>query len=184
MSIQAQPSNCLIVSARDHLEAPTVAIEARRPEVLDALSLLDHRTRNRTVSQAVAPPGRYVAVEHGGTGHLIPLSRPITHIGRGLAADIRIADLRVSRRHAILAQRGDGIRVLDDRSSNGTFLNGRDVQGATLHDGDLIGVGPVVLRYVEIRPAFRAAPLRRIPVGLLARRRSQPPKGEPQHIRV
>jgi hypothetical protein len=158
------------VSARDHLESPTVAIEAHRPEVLDALSLLDHRTRNRIVSQLAAPPGRYLAVEHGATEQLIPLSSAITHIGRGLAADIRIEDQRVSRRHAILAQRGDGICVLDDRSSNGTFLNGGEVQAASVHDGDLIGVGPLVLRYVEIRSAFRARPLRRIPVGMLARR--------------
>jgi pSer/pThr/pTyr-binding forkhead associated (FHA) protein len=125
-----------------------------------------------------------VAVESGGTQRLIPLSRPITHIGRGLAADIRIADLRVSRRHTILAQQADGLRVLDDRSSNGTFLNGREVQGATLHDRDVIGIGPVVLRYVEIRPAFRAPPLRRIPVGRLARRRLQPSSRKPQHIHI
>jgi hypothetical protein len=173
MTIQAQPPDCLIVPARDHLEPSTVVIEAHRPEVLDALSLLDHRTRKRTVSHAVAPAGRYVAVEQNGTEHLIPLSRPITHIGRGLAADIRIADLRVSRRHAILAQRADCARVLDDRSSNGTFVNGRSVQGASLHDGDVIRVGPLVLRYVEIRPAFRAPPLRRIPVGMLGRRRQR-----------
>jgi hypothetical protein len=171
MTIQAQPSDSPVVSAPDHFERPTVAIEAHQPDVADVLGLLDHRTRSRTVLQAVAPTGRYLAAEQGGTEHLIPLSRPITHIGRELAADIRIGDPRVSRRHAILAYRGDGIRVLDDRSSNGTFVNGREVEIATLHDGDVLRVGPVVLRYIEIRPAFRASPLRRIPVGLLAARR-------------
>jgi hypothetical protein len=170
MTLQAQPPNSLILPPRGHVEPPTVAIGVLRPDVPDALNLLDHRTRNRMVAQAVAPSGRYLAVEQGGTEHLIPLSCPITHVGRGLAADIRIADPRVSRRHAILAQRDDGIRVLDDRSSNGTFVNGSEVQVASLHDGDVIRIGPVVLRYVEIRPAFRAPLLRRIPVGMLARR--------------
>jgi hypothetical protein len=171
MTIQAQPPDFPLAPAWDHVEPPTLAIELHGPEVLDVLGLLDHRTRNRTVPQALAPPGRYVAVEQAGTEHLIPLSRPITHIGRGLAADIRIADPRISRRHAILAQRSDGIRVLDDRSSNGTFVNGREVEIASLHDGDVLRVGPVVLRYVEIRPAFRTPPLRRIPIGRLAARR-------------
>jgi hypothetical protein len=45
------------------------------------------------------------------------------------------------------------------------------VEVAGLHDGDVIRLGPVVLRYVEIRPAFRARPLRLIPVGMLAARR-------------
>jgi pSer/pThr/pTyr-binding forkhead associated (FHA) protein len=40
--------------------------------------------------------------------------------------------------------------VLDDRSSNGTFVNGRRVQQADLSDGDVIVVGRVVLRYLEI----------------------------------
>jgi FHA domain len=171
MTIQAQLSESPTTPARDRAERPTLALKAHRPEVLDALSRLDHRTRNRTVSQSVAPPGRYLAVEHGGSEHLIPLSRPITHIGRGLAADIRIEDPRISRRHAILAQRGDGVRVLDDRSSHGTFVNGREVEVASLYDGDVLRVGPAVLRYIEIRPAVKSPPLRRIPVGLLVRRR-------------
>ena len=55
---------------------------------------------------------------------LLPLNRPITHIGRGLIADVRLEDPHVSRRHAIVALRGEGVRVLDDRSTTGTFVNG------------------------------------------------------------
>jgi hypothetical protein len=172
MTIQAQLPDFSIAPARDHAERPTVGIKAHGPEVLDVLGRLDHRTRNRTVLQAVAPPGRYLAVRSGDTEHLILLSRPITHIGRGLAADIRIADPRISRRHAIFVQRGEGIRVLDDRSSTGIFVNGREVEVAGLHDGDVLRLGPVVMRYVEIRPAFRSPALRRIPIGLIAARRA------------
>ncbi len=72
------------------------------------------------------------------------------HIGRGLSADLRLDESSVSRRHAILVPRVSGARVLDDRSSNGTFVNGRRVQQADLSDGDVIVVGRVVLRYLEI----------------------------------
>ncbi len=56
----------------------------------------------------------------------------------------------VSRRHAILVPEGDGTRILDDRSSNGTFVNGRRIQQADLSNGDVIVVGRVVLRYLEL----------------------------------
>ena len=72
------------------------------------------------------------------------------HIGRGLSANLRLDESSVSRRHAILVPRVAGARVLDDRSSNGTFVNGRRVQQADLSDGDVIVVGRVVLRYLEI----------------------------------
>ena len=42
------------------------------------------------------------------------------------------------------------MRVLDDRSSNGTFVNGRAVTVAYLTDGDVLRFGRVVFRYVEI----------------------------------
>jgi len=56
----------------------------------------------------------------------------------------------VSRRHAILVPRPGGARILDDRSANGTFVNGRRIQQADLCDGDVIVVGRVVLRYLDL----------------------------------
>jgi pSer/pThr/pTyr-binding forkhead associated (FHA) protein len=124
--------------------------------------MLDHRTRDRAVPAAIAPPGRYLSVERGEEVVLIALERPITHIGRGLVADVRLEDPQVSRRHAIVAVRGNGARVLDDRSSNGTFVNGRPVDSAPLADGDVLRFGRVALRYVEIAPQRRPEPARRI----------------------
>jgi hypothetical protein len=145
----------------------TLGIEAHHPFVVDSFALLDHRTRARSIPEQAAPPGRYLSVEHDEQTRLIPLDRPITHIGRGLAADVRLEDAHVSRRHAIVALRAEGIRVLDDRSSNGTFVNGRPVTVAALSDGDVMRFGRVVLRYVEVAPRRKPQPLRRIP---LARR--------------
>jgi pSer/pThr/pTyr-binding forkhead associated (FHA) protein len=137
-------------------------LEPRHRFVVDSFSLLDHRTRARAVPQQLAPPGRYLAVEDGDDTQLIPLDRPITHMGRGLAADVRIEDSHVSRRHAIVAHRGDGVRVLDDRSSNGTFVNGRTITVSSLADGDVLRLGRVVFRYVEVRSRAGKQPLRRV----------------------
>jgi hypothetical protein len=135
----------------------------------DCYALLDHRTRGRTVALGDAPPGRYLAVQDGEDVRLIPLERPITHIGRGLTADIRFEDPKVSRSHAIIAQRGDRTRVLDDNSHNGTFVNGRAVTVSYLADGDVLRFGGAVLRFVEVAPQVQPAPVRRrIPVPVRA----------------
>jgi hypothetical protein len=154
----------------------TRQLSSSHPAPVDAYGLLDHRTRESTMPQEVAPPGRYLAIEDDERRRLISLIRPITHIGRGLIADVRLEDPHVSRRHAIIAIRGDGpdsVRVLDDRSSGGTYVNGRAVTVANLHDGDIVRVGRIAFRYTEIAPApKRNRALRRIPLGVRRSRRA------------
>jgi FHA domain-containing protein len=116
----------------------------------DALPLIDHRARRRAVPVEQAAPGRYLALTEGPETMLVSLEREVTHIGRGFTADVRLEEHRVSRRHAILVQRGAQVRLLDDRSSNGTFVNGRRIIESELRDGDVVLIGPVALRYVEV----------------------------------
>jgi pSer/pThr/pTyr-binding forkhead associated (FHA) protein len=155
-------------------ERPTLGLDARNPSYADAFAMLDHRTRVRCIPRELAPPGRYLEVEHGDSVRLIPLDRPLTHIGRGLISDLRLEDPHVSRRHAIVAQRGDGVRVLDDRSSTGTFLNGRQVTISYLNDGDVLRLGRVVFRFVEIAADRQTAPRRRISLPVRVRRTALP----------
>jgi FHA domain len=118
-------------------------------EPLDALACLDARVLRAALSSRPPAPGRYLEVQGAGQALLLPL-RPVgvTHIGRGLLADLRLDDASVSRRHAILVHRHAGVRVLDDRSSNGTFVNGRRVEQAELNDGDVLVLGRIALRYL------------------------------------
>ena len=78
-------------------------------------------------------------------------TQDILHIGRGTDAQIRIEHHLVSRDHAILVHHGRYWRLLDNRSSNGTFVNGRRIAAMTLSDGDLIDLGPVRIQLVEVR---------------------------------
>jgi hypothetical protein len=116
----------------------------------DSFLLLDHRGRARAIPPRLARRGPYLAFTHGDELRLVPLAPTITHIGRGLNADLRFEDHRVSRSHAIIVRHGRFARLLDDRSSNGTFLNGRRVLATNLHDGDVIQIGPATTRYIEI----------------------------------
>jgi pSer/pThr/pTyr-binding forkhead associated (FHA) protein len=78
------------------------------------------------------------------------LTREWTRIGRSLAADVRFDDPTVSRRHALVVRQPDGVRVLDDRSLNGVFVNGERIEGRLLRDGDEIIVGRYRLSYLAI----------------------------------
>ncbi|HEX9480681.1 MAG TPA: FHA domain-containing protein [Solirubrobacteraceae bacterium] len=119
-------------------------------ERVDPISYLGERTLSQASAAGPAAPGRYIEVQGSDRTVLIPVKDEVIHIGRGLSADLHLDESSVSRRHAILVPRASGARVLDDRSSNGTFVNGRRVQQADLSSGDVIVVGRVVLRYLEL----------------------------------
>ena len=88
-------------------------------------------------------PGHYLAWldDEEEVSHF-EIDRGWTRIGRSAAADLRLDDPSVSRRHAlIVAEPGRGLRVLDDRSLNGVLLNGEPVEWARLKDGDELAIG-------------------------------------------
>jgi FHA domain-containing protein len=118
--------------------------------ILDSLPLLDHRTRSRAVPRRLAPFGHYLAFGQDGTDWLVPIDVRVTHIGRGLTADVRVEEQRVSRTHAILVRHGHHTRLLDNRSANGTFVNGRRVVATNITDGDVIRIGAVVMTYLQV----------------------------------
>ena len=96
-----------------------------------------------TARAMLAEPGRYLAWrEDGGTIRMAPIGLGWTRIGRSAAADIRLDDPSVSRRHAlIVSELPDSLRVLDDRSLNGVFLNSKIVEWARVEDGDELAIG-------------------------------------------
>ncbi len=96
-------------------------------------------------ARAMLPgPGSYLALleEADDEIQIFPIAEGWTRIGRSVTADIRLDDPSVSRRHAlIVSERPDALRVLDDRSLNGVFLNGEVVEWARLADGDELTIG-------------------------------------------
>ena len=111
---------------------------------------------------ALERDGDYLAFDQDDSLRVIALADGWTRIGRSLSADIRFDDPTVSRRHALIVRQADGVRVLDDRSLNGVFVNGERVEWRVLNDGDEIVVGRYRLHFVEAAPeiaATDAAPL-------------------------
>ncbi|HYM45396.1 MAG TPA: FHA domain-containing protein [Solirubrobacteraceae bacterium] len=128
----------------------TSAADAGVTERIDVIACLDERNRRRATEPKAAEPGRYLEVQGAGETLLVPLRQGVIHVGRGLSADLHLDEGSVSRRHAILVHRSMGARILDDRSANGTLVNGRRVSQADLRSGDMIVLGRVVLRYLEV----------------------------------
>jgi predicted RNA-binding Zn-ribbon protein involved in translation (DUF1610 family) len=101
--------------------------------------------------EGLAEPGQYLAYRTDGDElTAFALQREWTRIGRSLAADIRFDDPTVSRRHALIVRQPDGLRVLDDRSLNGVFVNGERVEWSTLADGDEIVIGRHHLHFLDV----------------------------------
>jgi ABC transport system ATP-binding/permease protein len=81
-------------------------------------------------------PGRATEVPAGGI-----------KIGRATDNDIVIPDVLASRHHATLVPKPGGAEIIDNRSINGTFVNGARVESAVLHDGDTVTIGNVDLLF-------------------------------------
>ena len=119
-------------------------------EPFDALARLDHQTRGQAIPPDGAPPGRYLELEGAHGSRLLALADSMIYVGRSFTAGLRFDDHSVSRRHAIFVRRAGRTRILDDRSLNGTLVNGRRVEEADLYDGDIVVLGNVVLVYREL----------------------------------
>jgi hypothetical protein len=83
-------------------------------------------------------PGTSFDVGHGAT------------LGRSDGADINVDDPFASSAHARIFQRGDFMYLEDMGSTNGTYLNGRQVRTAErLKVADTIRIGDTEYRYQE-----------------------------------
>ena len=118
--------------------------------VADQLPHISDRERRRAFSVPRLAPGRYLAVEDGDELVVIDIGTKPLRLGRSPAADVMLEHLSVSRRHAVVATRGDVVVVLDDRSLNGVVVNGERVGEAVLAHGDEIRLGDVSVRFLEI----------------------------------
>jgi len=153
-------SDCPGCAGTDFVRASLFGVEARSAAqdtarhggVLAEPVPADREAQLAKARAEIPKPGDYLSYEEGGEMRTVALSREWTRIGRSLAADVRFDDPTVSRRHALIVRQPDGVRVLDDRSLNGVFVNGARVEGKALSDGDEILVGRYRLNFFSVAP--------------------------------
>ena len=68
-------------------------------------------------------------------------------IGRGDDCDIKLVSDRVSRHHCEILYKDGHYELRDLGSTNGTFVNGRQIKSTALHDADRIIVGTTNLEF-------------------------------------
>lgn len=75
------------------------------------------------------------------------ITKPRITIGRQPYSDVVIDNLAVSGEHAAIVQIGNDLILEDGGSTNGTLLNGAQVEKQLLKDGDVIEIGKYHLRF-------------------------------------
>ena len=92
------------------------------------------------LSLVVLTPGK-------GEGKVIPITLSPFVIGRDPQCHLRPASPIISKRHCALLTQGGKVSVRDFDSTNGTFVNGAQVQGEVpLRHDDRLQVGPLAFR--------------------------------------
>ncbi|KRB37615.1 FHA domain-containing protein [Microbacterium sp. Root180] len=75
------------------------------------------------------------------------LDTDVTTVGRHPEADIFFDDVTVSRRHAEITRTGSSFELVDQRSLNGTYVNGERVDRSVLDNGAEVRVGKFRLNF-------------------------------------
>ena len=81
-------------------------------------------------------------------GHRLVLGDAPVDVGRGSAAGLILDADSVSRKHARIERFGGGHKIVDLGSTNGTYVNGARIKEQILKDGDRIGIGKALLKYI------------------------------------
>src|SRR5262249_9721576 len=94
-------------------------------------------------------PTLVVRLGAGRTGDHFAVNEGRTLIGRSPDSDVFLDDVTVSREHAPLERRADGVHVIDLGSLNGTYVNRHRVEHAHLSDGDEVQIGKYRLTFID-----------------------------------
>ncbi len=98
---------------------------------------------------AALPSGSALLLVRSGAlaGARYLLDTAVTTVGRHPEADIFFDDVTVSRRHAEVIRTGTAFEVVDQRSLNGTYVNGERVDRSVLRNGYEVRVGKFRLNF-------------------------------------
>ncbi len=92
-----------------------------------------------------------------GVEQKIPLEAASVTLGRGLESDVRLKDIKASRRHCQVVKTPKGYQCVDLSSGNGTYVNGIQIKTQMLSPGDRITIGSTTILF-EDAPRAAAPP--------------------------
>ena len=103
------------------------------------------------IDEVVEQAGAALVIRSGGgrSGESFTIEGDRISIGRSPDAEVFLDDVTVSRNHALIVRRKDGLYIDDLGSLNGTYVNRRRIESHKLDDGDEIQIGKYKLSYLE-----------------------------------
>ncbi|WP_050025699.1 FHA domain-containing protein [Verrucomicrobium sp. BvORR034] len=108
---------------------------------------------------------RIVFTLEDGTEIEIELDAEVITIGRHADSIVVLPSSSVSSHHATIRQRGDSYYVQDLGTTNGTRLNGVEVEEARLEDGDQLTFGDIpAVVHLSVAPITRGVPTAPVPI--------------------
>jgi hypothetical protein len=114
-----------------------------------AASELDAEGQGPLADVATDAPALVIRSGAGRAGEHFVLLGGRTTIGRSTTADILLDDVTVSRDHARIERRPDGLYIEDAGSLNGTYVNRRRIESHRLGDGDELQIGKFKLTFLD-----------------------------------
>jgi hypothetical protein len=101
----------------------------------------------------VTHEGATLVIRAGGgrAGEAFNITGERMTIGRSPEAEVFLDDVTVSRNHALLVRRRDGLYIDDLGSLNGTYVNRHRIESHRLQNGDELQVGKYKLTYLDER---------------------------------
>jgi hypothetical protein len=131
----------------------TIFVDSRVTELPDFDRAHDDEVQRTEVMRVIQetgniPPRLMKFVDGPVAGDAIILRRPSLSIGRALDNDIVVDSAEVSRHHAKIEYRGTTFHVVDLGSTNGTTVNGSQIQSRELVYGDRVTMGNVAFEFL------------------------------------
>jgi hypothetical protein len=87
-----------------------------------------------------------------GVEQKVPLQSATVTLGRGLESDVRLKDIKASRRHCQIVKTTKGYQCVDLSSGNGTYVNGVQIKQHLLAPGDRITIGSTSIAFEDVAP--------------------------------
>ena len=119
---------------------------------LITVAILTYRQLGARPARVVGRAAHFVVLESGTAGLMPGTSialEPVTRVGRASENTIVVDDTFVSAAHAVVLERGGAWWVRDEGSTNGTFVNGKMVDGdLRLRAGDELQIGQARFKLV------------------------------------
>ena len=132
----------------DRLAMMALANAERIPLLVD--NIPEKTEKEKKPPNVIVPDPQLILTCDGRTIRKIRIDKPRLLIGRNALCDVDILHEWISRQHAIVIRNDKSTVIVDLKSRNGVYVNGKRVKSHVLIHNDVVSLGEHRLKYVDI----------------------------------